>query len=365
VSATRREVLGALAAVAAPVHAAPAPLRLYASGYAREGSPGLLPLGFDAVGERWQEGAPFTGLRDASFGTWSPRFGLHYLVEEARDGTLAAVRRRGGEWEVVARLPTGGADPCHLALDPRQSMLAVANYSGGNVAVFRLDPSTGRPLPDPVIRAHVGSGSNQQRQLSPHAHWVGFSPDGRWLWAVDLGADAVFGYPVDPGTIGERTVAFRAEPGAGPRHLALHPRRPQAFLLNELANSVTALRVEGGRFRAIATVPTLPPGFTGASTAAEIVVNAAGTHVYASNRGHDSVAVFALASDGVPRLIQHVGCGGSRPRYMRLLDAERRLLVANMTSGNVATFRVERDGRLTPHGPGVKAPGVTYLGLER
>ncbi len=278
---------------------------------------------------------------------------------------IAIFRTVAGRWDRIARLPSGGADPCHLALDRAQSVLVVANYSSGSVAFFQLNLDSGLPLGPADVRLQHGSGPDRARQERAHAHWVGFTADGRWLWAVDLGADAIFAYPFDPRTrrFGAATIAYRAAPGSGPRHLAVHPHLPIVYLVNELASTVTVLATgSNAQLRPIATVSSLPLGYAGDNGAAEIALNAAGTCLYVSNRGHDSVALFAIAPNGLPSLIEHVGCGGRWPRFIRLLACQSRLLVANERSGSIASFRIAGDGRLAPHGPGVSAPGIAYIG---
>jgi 6-phosphogluconolactonase len=183
---------------------------------------------------------------------------------------------------------------------------------------------------------------------------------------VDLGADAVFAHRVDPasGRVTGSDVAYRATPGSGPRHMAWHPRLPVAYLFAELGNTVTVLRAGAdGGFTAGATLSTLPAGFSGASYGAHIAVNRAGTRLYLSNRGHDSIAVFAIAHDGGLSLIQHVSCGGHWPRLFLLREDRGELLVANERSGNVAVLRILADGRLGEPVRGPAVAGVVFLSV--
>lgn len=312
--------------------AAPAPeVTFVTGGYAREGNAGVLPLGYQPGAERWRVGTPTADARNASFGVVHPRLGLLYVVEEATAGSIAVLRRgAAGQWATIARFSSLGADPCHLALHPAHSFLTVANYSSGSVALFRLDPASGLPVGPGERRTHQGHGPNKARQDSAHAHWVGFSPDGRWLHAVDLGADMVFAHRFDSrtGTLGEVTMAFEAEPGSGPRQTVRHPFLPRAYLINELASSVTTLRTDDdAHFANLGSISTLPPGFAGRNTAAEIAVNQNGTWLYASNRGADDLAVFEIAGGGALRLMQHVPSGGRTPRHFLLIERERCVVV--------------------------------------
>lgn len=367
---SRRTILGAIGATALPLpaHAAPASLALYAGGYNREGGHGLLPLHYRPDTESWQAAAPVADAPDASFGIRHPRHGLHYLVQEGADGMVSAFRTDGDRWTRVAHVSSAGADPCHVALDRTGTALAVANYSSGSVALIRLDPATGLPSAPATVHPHHGSGPVTDRQAGPHAHWVGFTPDNRWLWSVDLGADTVFAHPFDArtGTLGTAQAALRAPAGSGPRHLALHPARPFAYLIHELANTVTALRVGPAPTLTPLAPPvsTLAPGFTGKSQAGAIAIDARGRYLYASNRGADTIAVFAIAPNGTLTPVQTIAATGRWPRHMQLLPRQSRLLVANQHSGTIDSFAVAPDGRLTPHGPGTAAPGVAFIGLR-
>lgn len=356
----RSFVVGTLALAGSPAVAmAAAPDRLIAGTYASRGGAGLVRL--TATGDGWAAGAPFAAIRNVSFGVTSHDGRVRYLLDESEAGTLGIYDR---SLTSLGSVSTLGAHPCHAALSPDGGMLAVANYSSGNVAVLRLDRKTGLPVGEAQSVAHRGSGPNQRRQTGPHAHWVGFSRDGRTLHAVDLGADAVFAHRVEPasGRVAGSDVAYRAAPGSGPRHLAWHPRLPVAYLLAELANTVTVLRANAeGAFTAGATLSTLPAGFDGASSGAHIAVNRAGTRLYLSNRGHDSIAVFAIARDGGLSLLQHVSCGGHWPRLFLLREDRGELLVANERSGNVAVLRIQADGRLGEPDRGVEVAGVVFL----
>ena len=370
-SFTRRGMLiagvgtGAVVVATRGVAAQARDTRLYAGGYAAEGGAGVQPLQLTAAGQ-WRRGVAVPDARDASFGLDRTANGRHYLLEEGDEGHLSTWDVAAGRWQRRSRVSTGGASPCHLALDRTGTALAVANYSSGSVMLLRLDRATGLPVGEGVVRQHKGSGPNKDRQATPHAHWVGFSPDNRWLWSVDLGADAIFAHAYDAarGTLGETKMACRLDPGAGPRHMVLHPTLPRAYVVTELSNSVVTLRPgSDGTFAVVDRTSTLPVGFGGASYGAAIVIDRAGRHLYVSNRGHDSVAVFGIDGSGGLTLVQHIACGGHWPRYMRMLDDGRHLLVANQRSGAVAAFAVARDGRLAPFGAKAAVPGIAFIGV--
>jgi len=329
---------------------------LHVGTYARLHGRGLYPLREEVDG--WMVGEPFGDAANASFGAWSTRFDLHYLVDEA-DHHVGIFRRRGGEWETVARIETNGAEPCHLALDDDQGRLAIANYGSGSLTLFQLDRTNGLPVGPERVHRNGGRGPNDERQDGPHAHWVGFR-DG-WLFQTDLGTDQVLAFHVDGKRMLDEPVAFAAPPGSGPRFIAFDPTRPIAFLVSELASSLTVLEVDGPRLTARETLSTLPEGFSGKSLGGHILLNHAADRLYVTNRGHDSIAVFALAEDGSPSLLQHVPSRGESPRFLLLLEEEQRLFVANEEGGSVAVFGVAEDGTLQPHGQPIPIPGAVFL----
>ncbi|HXH17329.1 MAG TPA: lactonase family protein [Sphingomonas sp.] len=361
---TRRTAMAAMAITAAFPAAGKAAARrrvtLIAGTYAREGGKGLYPIAFDAARDDWQVGAPVAGIEDASFGIAGGPGHAYYLVREKAAGEISAY---SAEWARRGTAPTMGADPCYVAIDRASACLAVANYSSGSVAFHRLDPRTGVPGA-PVLFRHRGTGPNHSRQEGPHAHWVGFSPDRRWLHSVDLGADTIYAYRFDPRarTLAEPVAAWRAPAGAGPRHLVHHPVRPVAYVVCELSNTLVMLNAKAdGSFVTQRTLSTLPAGHRGASQAAHIAIDRAGRRLYVSNRGHDSIAVFALDPAGVPSSLQHVASGGTWPRFFLLMEAQRRVVVANEHSGTLAILRIEADGRLVATGQSVSVPGVVFL----
>jgi 6-phosphogluconolactonase len=330
--------------------------------YARNGGAGLHLLRLSAVGD-WTVGEAHAEAQNASFGAYSAEHSLYYFVDEQAEGAIGVFCEAVRGLERVARMLTRGREPCYVGLNQAGSLLAAANYGSGSIAVFRLDDETGLPLGPPIRRQNAGTGPVASRQDGPHAHCVCFSPDGRWLYHVDLGTDEVLGYPVDSAakTLGERSVAYRAVPGSGPRHLVFHPVRSSALLASELASSLSLVELDGGGFVEKQTASTLPPGYAGESLAGQVLLNAAGDRVYVTNRGHDSVAVFAWDSAAGLELQQHAPSGGKSPRSMVLLEAERQLLVANEESGTIAAFDIGEDGNLSPRAEGIRVPGAAFL----
>jgi len=338
---------------------------LWIGTYAGGGGKGVYPLHRGAAG--WTTPAPAHPAQNCSFGVHAARFDLHYLVDE-HGGSVGVFRRREDDgaapWDCLARISTGGVAPCHIALDRSECWFAVANYASGSLSVQSLDPQTGLPVGVPIVRQNTGSGPNPDRQQSPHAHWVGFSPDNRWLYATDLGTDQVlaFAFDAEDGTLGQPIVALDAPPGSGPRHLLLNPHRPGlAYLACELTNHLVVLEIEGAVFRPRSTVSTLPVDAAQGSIVAHIAANAAGNRLYVSNRGNDSIAVFALDDEGEPVLLQHVASGGASPRFFLLLEDERQMIVAHERDHRVTLLDIQPDGTLSPTAIGIVVPGAAFV----
>jgi 6-phosphogluconolactonase len=332
--------------------------QLYIGTYAKPGGQGLYPLTLAADGSL-DPGEHIAPPANASFGAYSAAHDIHYLVDEC-DSRLGAWRRQGHDWQPLTTLSTEGKEPCYVALDQRGGRLAVANYASGSLALFALDAG-GLPIEPPATFRSRGSGPVAGRQEGPHVHCVRFAPDRSALYAVDLGADRVLRFAPDGASLGACQVAYRAPPGSGPRHLLLHPRRPFALLLSELASTLTLLAVRDDRLEALATCSTLPEGWHGENLGGHLAWPSTG-RAYVSNRGHDSLALIEVDL-GAPSLtpVQHVPSGGRSPRHFRLLEKTRQLVVAHEKNGAVTSFSVGGDGRILPSGHAAKVPGSCFV----
>ncbi|WP_158239658.1 lactonase family protein [Streptomyces carminius] len=295
---------------------------------------------------------------DPSFLALSPTGRVLYAVNETVEGRVSAfaLAADGTVTEELGGAAAGGDHPCHLAVHPGGRHLFTANYTSGTVAVLPLDRD-GVPG-DPVqVLGYTGSGPDPERQEGPHAHMVLPDPTGDRLLTADLGTDTVHVHRFDPRT-GELADGSRAPmpPGSGPRHLALSPSGRTVHVLGELDSTITSCAYDAGRavLTPAATVPFLPEGADPAgTTAAEVLVSADGRFVYASNRGHDLVAVLAVdaADETVLRPVSHHPSGGSSPRHLAFDPTQTLLFAANQTTGTVAAFRRDPDsGGLTPAG---------------
>jgi 6-phosphogluconolactonase len=290
-----------------------------------------------------------------SFLTIHPNGRVLYAVNELDKGAVSAFAIDKGI-DGLTRLneqPSEGGAPCYLSVDRSGRALLVANYTGGNVALLPIE-ANGALAPAHVVQ-HTGKGPNAERQEAPHAHCILPDASNRFALAADLGADRVFVYRLDLDGKALRHVEGGdavMRPGAGPRHLAFHPTLPLVFVANELDSTVATLRfdAERGTLAPQGTASTLPAGWTGTNYPADIHVAGNGRSLYASNRGHNSIAVFSVAeSTGALALEQVVSTQGDWPRNFSLDPSGRWLLVANQRSDSVIVFGRDPDtGRLTP-----------------
>ncbi len=260
-----------------------------------------------------------------------------------------------------------GGSPCYVSVDRSGHAALVANYVGGNVALLPLDGS-GSLGSATHTDQHQGKGPNAERQEGPHAHCIVTDPSNRYALATDLGVDTVFMYRLDLGRGALTPLAegyAHVKAGAGPRHLAFHPRLPIVYVVNELDSTITTLGFNAERpaLTALDTRSTLPAGYTGTSFVADIHVAPSGRVLYTSNRGHNSIALFTIAeSTGALTLEQTISTNGEWPRNFTLDPTGRWLLVGNQNSGSIVVFaRDERTGKLSPTPQRLELPSPVCL----
>lgn len=271
--------------------------------------------------------------------------------------------RRTGNLASDGVFPTGGAVPCHLAMHPSKGVLACANYKGGTVGVFILDEH-GLPRGTCAVHTHAGSGADPKRQAGPHPHGVVFSPDARFAYVSDLGADKVFAYAVD-GKTGvfrrQEVLDVGLDPGTGPRHIVFHPRLPVAYVNGELNSSIVtfAWDAASGALRRIGVVPLTPAEFKGENSPASMRLDPSGRFLYATNRGHDSIAVFGIRDQtGALENPRWTSSGGNGPWDAVPTECGRWVLAVNRNSNNVAVLPIQENGAaLGPPHANLELPG--------
>ena len=291
----------------------------------------------------------------------------HYNGKASGAVSAFAIASDTGALTKLGEVASEGAAPCYVSVDKSGRVVLVANYNGGSVALFPIQ-SDGALETAASVSQHEGRGPVADRQGEPHAHCIITDPSNRFALAADLGADRVFVYRLDLDAKTLRRVAGGdavMHPGAGPRHLAFHPKLPLLFLSNELDSTVATLRFDArrGALSLLDTRSTLPAGWTGTNYPADIHIAPSGHALYVSNRGHDSIAVFSLAeSTGALSLKQVVSTGGDWPRNFSLDPSGRWLLVANQKSSSIIVFgRDEESGRLTPTSQRIELPSPVCL----
>jgi 6-phosphogluconolactonase len=265
------------------------------------------------------------------------------------------IDRHTGRLSLINATIADGRGPSHLSLDRTGRFVLDANYGGGYVEAFALRDDGGIATRTALVH-HQGRSVDAERQTRPYAHAIKTDPTNRFALACDLGTDQVVIYRFDErtGTLVPNDPPFQpVEAGSGPRHLAWHPNGSWLYVVTELKNTVIAYTWDSGRgvLTELQTISTLPGGFTGATTAAEIAVHPGGRWVYASNRGADSIAVFSVDStSGRLSAVEQVPSLGQTPRYFAFDPSARWMLVPNIDTNNIAVFAVDgATGRLTPH----------------
>ncbi len=277
--------------------------------------------------------------------------------------SLFSIAAETGALSFVNRQTSGGGGPCHLVIDRAGKNVLAANYGGGSVTVVPVGDDGRLAAPTAFIQ-HRGSSVNASRQEAPHAHSINLDPANKFAVAADLGLDKILVYRFDAerGLLTPNTPpAASVAPGSGPRHFAFHPTGRFAYVINEMTLTVTAFQydAERGELKEVQTISTLPPGTVnqGYSTA-EVQVHPSGKFLYGSNRGHDTLAIFAI-DEATGRLtpVGHQPTGGKTPRNFGIDPTGRFLLAANQDSDTVVAFRVDlQSGRLTPTGAKIEVP---------
>lgn len=298
---------------------------------------------------------------EPSFLALAPDGATLFAVNEVAHGRVVAfdVRPDGTLVEINSQ-PTHGSAPCHLSVHPSGRFLLTANYLSGNVVVHPI--GEGGVLREACHAVqHSGQGPDKDRQEGPHAHQIVPSPDGRFVLAADLGTDAVYVYAFDADSghmVLKHEVAWEA--GTGPRHLAFHPNGDRGYLVGELTSTITEFEfdADGGTVRPGRTLPLLPADFAGTSLAAEVVVSPDGRFVFASNRGHDSIAVFSAAGF---ELVGIFPAGVRGPRHIALSPQGDVLHAAGELSDTIQAFAVSATGGLTPVADPVSSPSPVCL----
>ncbi len=310
------------------------------------------------------------GIDNPSYLAFDPSQRFLYAVNELKSyegkpsGTVSAfaVDPMTGTLAFLNKRLTHGTDPCHLLVEKHRKCVLVANFMSGSVCVLPVLADGSLAEASHVIQ-HQGSSIDPNRQRGPHAHSITLDEANGFAFVPDLGLDKLVVYRLDPdrGKLEPHDTPWLAvKPGAGPRHLAFHPSGRFAYLINELDSTVLALLYDGewGVFRERQVVQTLPEGFSGESACADVQLAPSGAFAYASNRGHDSIAIFRVDQQtGDLTCVGHAATLGRTPRHFGIDPTGMFLLAANQDSDTIVTFRIDPEtGGLVPTGHVTSVP---------
>jgi 6-phosphogluconolactonase len=267
--------------------------------------------------------------------------------ESGKQSSISAfsVDAKSAKLTLLNKLLAAGEDPCYLSFDKTGKYLFAANYTSGNVVVFPILPDGKLGAATANVKDAGTLGPNKERQEAPHAHWIGSSPDNRFVFVADLGLDAILSYRFDvtKGILTPNDPPFaKLAPGAGPRHATFSLIGNFVFVISELNSTVTTFSYDPqkGFLYDPQVASTLPKGFTGRNDTAEIGLHPSGRGLYASNRGHDSIAVFRISDKGALTAVGIFPTGGKEPRHFAIDPTGRFLFAENQNSNSIVIFRV-------------------------
>lgn len=346
-------------------------VRVYVGTYGDAQHDAIFLLDLDLADGKLSKVGGSSGVQNPSFLAIHPDRKFLYAVCEVaeldgkRTGGVAAfaINPADGSLKALNRESSVGQGPCHLTVDKAGKNVLAANYGGGSVCCLPID-GEGRLQKASAFVQHHGKSVNPGRQEAPHAHSVNLDPANRFAFVADLGLDEVRVYRFDAphGTLEPNDPpAAKVKPGSGPRHFAFHPNGRFAYVINEMAMTITAFRYDDTRgvLTELQTVSTLPEGAHDAGySTAEVQVHPSGKFVYGSNRGHDTIACFSVDNEsGRLTPIGHASTGGKTPRNFGIDPSGRYLLAANQDSDNILVLKIDQaTGKLASTGNEIKIP---------
>jgi 6-phosphogluconolactonase len=363
-----------IAWIATPCRAEPgSSYSVYIGTFTQHGSKGIYLMHMDASSGALTQPELVAEAASPAFLALHPNHHLLYCVNEVDKGAVSSysIDEQSGKLTLLNQQPSAGHGPTHLVVDPQGKNVLTANYGSGSVAVLPIEPDGKLDAPSSTDQ-HKGQGADPSRQEGPHAHCVAIDPSGHYALSCDLGLDKIFVYRFDPAahTIAPNDPPFgTVAPISGPRHLAFSPDGHHLYVVNEMACTVTAFNYDAdhGTMKEFQTISTLPEGFSGQKSTAEIAVHPSGKFLYASNRGDaNSIAIFTIdPSSGKLTAAGHVSTEGRAPRDFALDPSGKWLLAANQDTDNIVEFRIDPEtGALKPAGVNIKTPTpvcITFL----
>lgn len=327
----------------------------YTGSYGKAEEPGITHFRLDGENGTLEQADSFGGIANPSYLAWNHEKNILYAVEEqAPEGRIFCLTERDGKLAATGSMSTEGAAPCHICIGKKRTQVYVSNYTSGSLAVFGLkeDGTLDRRI---QLLVHEGKGQHPVRQEGPHIHCC--MEESGSLYVSDLGLDRVFQYEIqgESGLLYDSGEGLALPGGAGPRHLLFGKQERLAYVVCELSNQAAVFQRGENGWNMLQLLSTLPDGFSGFSKASAIKMEK--NHVFISNRGHDSIAVFRILEDGLLALTGIYPSGGKTPRDIEVFGDW--LISANQESDSLTVFRIDwESGALIPARSlaGVKAP---------
>jgi len=334
-------------------------------------SKGIYAFRYDAVNGKMTALGLAAESPDPSFVAIHPSGRFLYAVNEGGKSSFVtsfSLDAKTGKLTQLNQVSSLGEDPCYITFDQSGKYILVANYTSGTLAVFPI-LSDGKIGEKTYLHQDTGTlGPKKDRQEGPHAHWIETSADNRYALAADLGLDQIliFQFDAGKGTLGPHMPPSAAlKTGSGPRHAIFSPNGKFLFVVSELSSTATSFSYEPktGDLKQVNTVSTLPPEFSGRNDVAEAAVHPNGRYLYVSNRGMDSIALFAIdPKKGTLSPRGTVPTGGKEPRHFALDPAGNFMFVENQLSDTIVIFHVDAlSGDLTPTGDTLSVPSPVCL----
>lgn len=339
----------------------PQKMLVYIGTYTRTTSKGIYVYRFDPSSGALEYVSEAAGLSNPSFVALHPSGRYLYSVNELGQfegkpsgGVSAfAIDPATGGLTLLNQQPSVGTGPCHISIESTGRYALVANYAGGSVTMLPIEADGKLGAPCDFVQ-HEGSSVNLSRQKAPHAHSINPDPTNRYAYVPDLGTDKIVIYQLDlaNGKLAPNDPPFaRVKAGSGPRHMDFHPNGKFAYVINEIGSTITVFDYDAatGALKEKQMISTLPEDFMGVSHTADIHVAASGKFLYGSNRGHDSIAIFAVdEATGKLSPIGYESTRGRFPRNFALDPTGNFLLAANQNTDNIFTYRIDQaTGKLT------------------
>lgn len=334
---------------------------MYVGSYNDNVAPGIYQMAFDTASGAMRLISSISSVINPSFIAVDNENNKLYAVSEHAAGSLLSydIDNVSKTLSKLNEQMTLGADPCHVAFDNTQKIIITTNYSGGSISVYPIaaNGSIGNISQHITYSGH-GICPDRQEMAHPHSTWI--SPSNKWGFMNNLGEDKLYIYQLDvtnAALILHDTVPV--EPGAGPRHSVFHPNGQYFYVMNELNNTITIYRFDDniGSISHLQTISTLPEPFEGESIGADIHITPDGKFLYGSNRGHDSIAMYAIASNGLLKIIGFQSTGGAIPRNFSIDPFGKFLIAANQETNTIVSFRIQAvSGELRESGHEIKIP---------